>query len=580
MFSLRVARSLPRAQRSLRPLSLSAVRRDNPPPGLRSSFAARPSPPGKKQEYPPPPTPEWFRFSPWSDRFQGSLKTRVLLQALVYAVLLAQVSNYVDSAIFPSSTPTEQKPKYASPQELQTAIQKLRAAFPEPGRVDTSPEALKAYGSSENSYHPSSAHSVIVRPKSTEDVVKVINIAREYRVPVTAYSGGTSLEGHFSGYPSGSICLDMSGMNQILQINAADSDLVCQSGARWEDINHTLKEKGIPLFFPLDPGPGATIGGMVGTGCSGTNAVRYGTAKAEWFLNLTVVLPSGEVIKTRRRSRKSAAGWDTTKLFIGAEGTLGIVTEATLRLAPALPTKVAMAQFPDVKHAVSAVEEILNSPYAAHVQCVELLDDNMMNAINTAGIVDAPYPVQDTLFFKLQGDDAAIVLASKTIQALAKKHGGSRWQFAATEEEADTLWQNRKYALMSTMAANPGMRCWTTDVCVPVSRLPQLALETKEDLAREGLKSTIVGHVGDGNFHALILFKDADELKRVEHAVHRLVYRALALDGSATGEHGVGFGKKQYLDEELGTGTTELMRRVKRVVDPLGIMNPGRLYPD
>ncbi|KAJ7072721.1 FAD-linked oxidase-like protein, partial [Mycena amicta] len=286
---------------------------------------------------------------------------------------------------------------------------------------------------------------------------------------------------------------------------------------------------------------------------------------------------NGEVIKTRRRSRKSSAGWDTTKLFIGAEGTLGIVTEATLRLAPALPTKVAMAQFPDVKHPVSAVQEILNTPYGSHVQCVELLDDRMMDAINNAGIVDQPYPVQDTLFFKLQGDAAAIKLTAKTIQALVKKHGSSKFEFAATAEEADNLWQNRKYALMSTLAAYPDSKCWTTDVCVPVSRLPELVLETKKDLSDMGLNHTFVGHVGDGNFHALILFRDDKELELVSHAVHRLVHRALALDGTCTGEHGVGVGKKEYLTEELGPGTVALMRQVKKVVDPHNIMNPGKV---
>ncbi|KAF7294728.1 hypothetical protein MIND_01010200 [Mycena indigotica] len=568
-----------------RHFSISSLRQEAPPPNLRSSFASvqprKLGPSAPKPPAPELPTPGWFRYSPWSDKFQGSHKTRVLLQALLYALVIAQATNYVDSTLFFKPSKSEEAaPKYATPSQLKTAIEKLRQTFPESGRVDTNPDAVKTAGSSENSYHPSSAHSVIVRPQSTEDVVKVVNIAREFKVPVTAYSGATSLEGHFSGYPSGSICLDLSGMDKILHINEDDSDLVCQAGTRWEDINQTLKAKGIPLFFPLDPGPGATIGGMVGTGCSGTNAVRYGTAKAEWFLNLTVVLPTGEVIKTRRRSRKSSAGWDATKLFIGAEGTLGIVTEATLRLAPALPTKVAMAQFPDVRQAVSAVQEILNTSYGPHVQCVELLDDNMMEAINKAGLVDQAYPVQDTLFFKIQGDEAAIDLTSKTIKTIVKKHGSSKFKFAATADEAENLWQNRKYALMSTLAAHPDSRCWTTDVCVPVSRLPQLVLETKKDLSETGLNSTIVGHVGDGNFHALILFRDDEELEKVNQAVHRIVHRALAMDGTCTGEHGVGVGKKEYLSQELGPGTIALMKQVKKAVDPDNIMNPGKLYPD
>ncbi|KAJ7491259.1 D-lactate dehydrogenase cytochrome oxidoreductase [Mycena latifolia] len=534
-----------------------------PPPDLRSSFErARP------RELPPA-VPSWRRYSPWSDTFQGSLKSRILLQTLFYAFLIAQVTNYVDSHLFPENE--DGPPKYASPTELKLAIQKLRMTFPYEGQVDTNIDTLKTTGSSENSYHPASPHSVVVRPKSTEDVVKVVNIAREFKVPITAYSGATSLEGHFSGFPSGSICLDLSGMDKILHINEADSDLVCQSGARWEDINQTLKDRGIPLFFPLDPGPGATIGGMVGTGCSGSR-----TAKAEWFLNLTVVLPSGEVIKTRRRARKSSAGFDTTKLFIGAE----ICPPATLRLAPVIPTKVAMAQFPDVEHAVNAVQEILNTPYGPHVQCVELLDDLMMDALNNGGLTDHEYPVKDTLFFKLQGDDAAIKLTSKVIQALVAKHGSTKFEFASTDEEAEDLWQNRKYALMSTLAAHPDSKCWTTDVCVPVSRLPQLVSETKKDLADAGLSSTIVGHVGDGNFHALILFRDDKELELVSQAVHRLVHRALALDGTCTGEHGVGVGKKEYLTEELGQGTVDLMKQIKKAVDPLNIMNPSKLYPD
>lgn len=480
--------------------------------------------------------------------------------------------------VFESSSSS--MPTYGSPEDVRKAIKELRDALPGKNRVQTSPESLQVHGSSDHSYHPSCSHSVVVMAHSTDDVVKVVNISRKYRVPITAYGGATSIEGHFTGFPSGSICLDLSAMNSILEINEADGDLRCQPGAKWEDINNTLKDRGIPLFFPLDPGPGATIGGMIGTGCSGTNAVRYGTAKAEWFLNITVVLPSGKVIKTRRRARKSSAGFDTTKLFIGAEGTLGIITEATLRLAPRVPTKVAMAQFPDVEKAVSAVQQILNTPYGPNIQCVELLDDHMMAAINTAGVVDTPYPVQDTLFFKIQGSPESIRDTSNVVQEIVQSHGSTRFEFAATEEEAGEMWENRKYAFFSTLATHPGSKVWTTDVCVPVSRLPQLVYETKEDLAKAGLKSTIVGHVGDGNFHALILFKDEEELRNVGAAVHRLVHRAIQMDGTCTGEHGVGVGKTEYLVEELGEDTVELMKTVKNAIDPLNLFNPGKLYPE
>ncbi|KZV68441.1 hypothetical protein PENSPDRAFT_754087 [Peniophora sp. CONT] len=469
---------------------------------------------------------------------------------------------------------------YANADECKAAIEELRAALPGEGQVKTDPKLLQTYGHSDNSYHPDSPHAVIVRPTSTEDVVKIVNIARKYRMPVTPYSGATSLEGHYAGFSTGSICIDMGLMNKILEIHANDADLVCQPAAKWEDINAHLKEQGLPLFFPLDPGPGATIGGMIGTGCSGTNAVRYGTARAEWFLNLTVVLPSGEVIKTKQRARKSSTGFDTTKLFVGAEGTLGVVTEATLRLAPLLPTKVAMAQFNDVGHAVSAVQEILQSPYGSHVQCVELLDDNMMSAINGAGLLDDPLPVQDSLFFKLQGSPDTVAATAKTIQKIASAHGSQTFEFAKTDEEADALWMNRKYALNATLSSSPGSRCWTTDVCVPVSRLPELVYETKKDLAKAGIKSTIVGHVGDGNFHSLMLFQDESELPGINAASDRLVKRALALEGTCTGEHGVGVGKKKYLIKELGQSTVDLMWTIKNAVDPLNIMNPGKLYPD
>ncbi|KAL0574570.1 D-lactate ferricytochrome c oxidoreductase [Marasmius crinis-equi] len=588
----------------------------------RQYATKRPTPPPRMTMAPPPATSSgakfigYLRHSPWSSQFPGSWKARAMAQAVIYAVGIVVVTNYLDAYLFPEG----KSRSYATAREINVAVEKLRAAFPDEGCVSTDPEVLKQHGASENSYHPASPHSVVVFPTSTEDVVKIVKIATECMMPMVVYSGATSLEGHYSGIPTGSICIDMSGMDKILAINEADSDLVCQSGARWEDINSTLKEKGIPLFFPdlvLQSAEWSALAAVeVGTfllvfhrSVSSqahpflANAVRYGTAKAEWFLNLTVVLPNGEVIKTRRRARKSAAGFDTTKLFIGAEGTLGIVTEATLRLAPKLPTKVAMAQFPTVEKAVDAVQEILNSPYGAHfrgyffpitqnnlltkelfhlIECVELLDDHMMQAINTAGLAktSAPLAVKDTLFFKIQGDDAAIKLASKTVQSIVKKYGASNFAFAKTDEEADDLWEARKYALMSTLGANPGTRCWTTDVCVPVSRLPELVYSTKKDLEEAGLRSTIVGHVGDGNFHALLLFKDDDDLKLVEDAVHRLVHRALALDGTCTGEHGVGVGKKQYLTEELGEGTVELMRKVKEAVDPLNLLNPGKLYPE
>lgn len=468
---------------------------------------------------------------------------------------------------------------YGTPADFQKAISELQAAFPAEGVVSTDPDDLEVHGFSDNDYHPGSCPTVVVYPSSTEDVVKIVNIARKYRMPVIPYSGATSLEGHTRAPTVGAICVDMSHMDKILEIHEADSDLVCQPGIRWMDINDTLKKKGIPLFFPMDPGPGATIGGMISTGCSGTNAVRYGTAKAEWFLNVTVVLPSGEVIKTRRRSRKSSAGFDTTKLFIGAEGTLGIITEATIRLAPLLPTNVAVVQFPDVRKATEAVIEIMNQ--GVGIQCVELCDDAYMRATNIYGMSPRKWPELDSLFFKFQGPTPAALKETATIvQRIAKKHGGTGFALAKDDTEAATLWADRKNALYSGMALLEGAKAWSTDVCVPVSRLPDLVYETKKDIEASGIVSTIVGHVGDGNFHALLLFKTDEELVTARELVHRMVKRAIALDGTCTGEHGVGLGKREYLYDELGEGTVELMKTIKRTIDPLNLFNPGKLYPD
>ncbi|KAG8856747.1 hypothetical protein FRB96_006250 [Tulasnella sp. 330] len=459
--------------------------------------------------------------------------------------------------------------KFGTPADFNKAIAQLRKELPLDA-VSTDSDVLESHGFSANSYHPGMAHSVVVFPNETSDVVAIMKIATAYRMPVVAYSGGTSLEGHFSGIDGGCICVDMSEMNRILEVH----------GISWEELNATLKERGIPLFFPLDPGPGATIGGMIGTGCSGTNAVKYGTAKSHWFINITVVLPNGEVIKTRSRAKKSSAGFDLTKLFIGAEGTLGIVTEATLRLTPVVPTSVAVAAFPDVRQAANAVQEIVSSTAGDSLQCIELVDDHFMRATNKFGQSQRKYLEKDSLFFKLQGSPSSIKENAKIIQGIVKRNGGLSFELAKSEKEAIDLWKDRKNALWTSLALVPNSRGWSTDVCVPMSRLPDLVYGTKRDLEKLGIVSTIVGHAGDGNFHALLLFTDDKELPAVREAVHRIVERALDMEGTCTGEHGVGIGKKEYLYQELGEGTVDLMKQIKRTIDPLGIMNPGKLYPD
>uniref|UniRef100_A0A0W0FSE9 D-lactate dehydrogenase (cytochrome) n=1 Tax=Moniliophthora roreri TaxID=221103 RepID=A0A0W0FSE9_MONRR len=500
------------------------------------------------------------------------------------------------------STHSSSRPvKYGSHADLQHAIQELKTQLGE-DVVSTDPETLRVHGYSALRYPATVPHSVVVYPKSTEDVVKIVKVANKYRMPLIAYSGGTSLEGHFRGHEAGSICLDMSGMNRILEIHEEDSDVICQPGIGWMELNEILEEKGIPLFFPLDPGPGATIGGMLSTGCSGTNAVKYGTSRGEWFLNATVVLPSGEVIKTRRRSRKSSAGFDTTKLFIGAEGTLGIVTEVTLRLAPVIPYTVAAVHFPDVRKATKAVIEVLKQ--GIDVQCVELLDNVFMRAINMHS--QTQMPELDSLFFKIPGHSPKAQQESAArIRKIVEKHGGTGFQVAQDDEHAAELWHIRKNAPWSAVALVPGGRALATDVwwvvqllsivspspnslpdeyatlnSVPISRLPDLVYETKKDFESVGLVSGMIGHVGDGNFHAMIMWSDDQDLAKMRAAIHRMVERAIALDGTCTGEHGVGIGKKRYLKEELGPGTVELMKTVKRAIDPYALMNPGKLYPE
>ncbi|KAH7890441.1 FAD-linked oxidase-like protein [Phlebopus sp. FC_14] len=458
---------------------------------------------------------------------------------------------------------------------FSAAIQALHDQFPDSGKVSTDPTELFAYAQSSYSQVPGLPHSVVVHVQSTEDVVNVVNISRAHLVPIVPYSGGTSLEGNVSAPPSGSICVDLSGMDKILAISEPDADVVCQAGVRWNDLNEVLREKGISLFFPLDPGHDATIGGMISTGCSGTNAVKYGTARGEWILNITVVLPSGEVIKTRQRARKSSAGFDLTKLFIGAEGTLGIVTEATLRLAPVLPTRVAVVQFPDTRRATAAVCDLLNRGTA--IQCVEIIDELSIRVLNAFGASGKTWPEKATLFFKFQGSADAIRETSQVVESTISKHGATDYRLAADEQDGELIWQDRKNALFAALAYRPGSKGWITDVCVPVSRLPDLIQAAKREFEELGLVAPIVGHVGDGNFHALVLYQNDAERDTVREAVGRINRKAIELDGTCTGEHGVGTGKRAYLTSELGEGTVALMKTIKQTIDPLNLFNPGKV---
>ena len=393
-------------------------------------------------------------------------------------------------------------------------------------------------------------------------------------MPMIPYSGGSSLEANFSA-PFGGMSIDFAFMDQLLAIHEEDMDVVVQPGLQWMQLNEHIKDTG--LFFPVDPGPSAKLGGMIGTCASGTNAFRYG-AMRDWVINLTVVLADGRVIKTRRRPRKTAGGYNLTGLFVGAEGTLGIVTEICLKLA-VVPqeTKVAVVDFPTIRDAASAAMQVIRS--GVPVAAMEIMDEVQMNVINRAGATSKTWKEAPHLFFKFSGTTAGVKDNISLTQAACKRNKGGEFLYAKTEKEAQELWTARKEALWSMLSLRrEGDQVWSTDVAVPISRLADIIDETKADLSNLGLFASLLGHIGDGNFHTSIMYRDAAEKERVEHLVHKMVDTALEMEGTCTGEHGIGLGKKAALLSELGAETIEVMRTLKQALDPLHIMNPGKIF--
>ncbi|ORY57734.1 D-lactate dehydrogenase mitochondrial precursor [Pseudomassariella vexata] len=441
--------------------------------------------------------------------------------------------------------------------------------------VSTLDVDLHAHSTSDwSSYraHKSEQPFCVVFPASTEEVSEIMKICHLRRIPVVGYSGGTSLEGHFTP-TRGGICIDFGRMNQVIKLHKEDLDVVVQPAVGWEHLNEELAKDN--LFFPPDPGPGAMIGGMIGTGCSGTNSYHYGTMR-EWVLSLTVVLADGTIIKTRQRPRKSSAGYDLTKLFIGSEGTLGLVTEATLKLTvkPA-STSVAVCSFGSIRQAADCVARVVGQ--GVPVAAVEILDDEQMRCINHAGMTSKQWKEAPTLFFKFSGTDNGVREQIQIVRDMAKATGSQSFEFARSEEEKAELWSARKEALWSTMSVSkPGDKVWTGDVAVPVSRLPDLIEITKEDLKASGMYGTIVGHVGDGNFH-IILLSNEEQRHAAEELVHRMVKRAVEMEGTVTGEHGVGIVKRDYLPHELGESTVDTMRKLKQALDPLCLLNVDKV---
>lgn len=458
-----------------------------------------------------------------------------------------------------------------APKELEAAWADFVAIVGQ-DNVSTVESVLLSHADSDWSTHtrPESEPTpfCVVYPATTEEVSEIMKVCHARRIPVTGYSGGTSLEGHFAP-TRGGICVDFGRMDKVLALHKDDLDVVVQPAVGWELLNEQLAAQG--LFFPPDPGPGAMIGGMIGTGCSGTNAYRYGTMR-EWVLSLTVVLADGTVVKTRQRPRKSSAGYDLTKLFIGSEGTLGLVTEATLKVTvrPAT-TSVAVCSFGTIRQAADCVGRVVGS--GVPVAAVEILDDEMMRCINRAGQTARTWQEAPTLFFKFAGTDKGVREQVDMVKQMARASGSTGFDFARGADEQLELWSARKEALWSTMAVRKdGDRVWTGDVAVPISRLPDIIEETKRDVKESGLYGTIVGHVGDGNFHAILLYGPGEK-HIAEEVVHRMVKRAVEMEGTVTGEHGVGLVKRDYLPHELGVSTVDAMRKIKQAFDPLCLLN-------
>ncbi|MEP6677848.1 MAG: FAD-linked oxidase C-terminal domain-containing protein [Betaproteobacteria bacterium] len=415
---------------------------------------------------------------------------------------------------------------------------------------------------------------VVVFPHSDAEVAAIVKLCHTARIPVIAFGVGTSLEGHVAALYGG-VCIDLSQLNRVLDVNAEDLDCRVQAGVTREQLNAELRGTG--LFFPIDPGANATIGGMTSTRASGTNAVRYGTMR-ENVLGLTVVTPDGRIVRTGGRARKSSAGYDLTRLYVGAEGTLGVITEIQLRLY-GIPEAVsaAVAQFPDLKSAVDTV--ITTMQLGIPVARIELLDAVQMDACIKYSKLEG-LEAKPTLFFEFHGTEPGVREQAETVQSIAADHGSGAFEWATRPEERTRLWKARHNAYYAAMALSPGKQAFATDACVPISRLADCVLESRADAESLGLVAPIVGHVGDGNFHLTVLFDPNDPVERekAETLAKRVSLRAIAMGGTCTGEHGVGIHKLGALVAEHGEAV-DLMKAIKRALDPRNIMNPGKTVP-
>lgn len=437
-------------------------------------------------------------------------------------------------------------------------------------RVTTSQAVRDEHGRDE-SWHEVMPPDAVVFPETVDEVVGIVRICAARKVPMIPFGVGTSLEGHIAALHGG-VSIDTSRMNRILSVNAEDLDVEVEPGVRRKQLNEHLRDTG--LFFAVDPGADATIGGMTATRASGTNAVRYGTMR-ETVLTLTVVLADGRVVRTARRARKSSAGYDLTRLFVGSEGTLGVIVGVTVRVY-GIPEAIsaAVCPFPSVDAAVATSIETVQA--GIPVARMELADATQLDALNKYSKTDLPN--SPVLFFEFHGSESGVREQIEAVQAIAAGHGASDFQWSSRTEDRNKLWQARHDAHYASMALRPGARAWPTDVCVPISRLAKCIAETRKDLGQTNLIAPIVGHVGDGNFHIDFVLdpNDPEEVAEATRLNKRLIARALEMDGTCTGEHGVGLGKVDFLADEHGVGL-DVMRDLKRALDPDNLMNPGKI---
>ena len=459
-----------------------------------------------------------------------------------------------------------------APDTVTALVHELRTILGD--RVSTA-ASVKEHHSHGESWHAAAEPDAVVFPETTDEVSRVVTACAAHGAPVIAFGIGSSLEAHVNAIRGG-VSIDLTRMTKVLRLSADDMDVTVEAGLTHRKLNDHLKNTG--LMFMVDPGADATIGGMTATRASGTAAVRYGTMR-ETVLGLTVVLADGRIVRTGGRARKSSSGYDLTRLFVGSEGTLGVITEVTLRLygRPEAVT-TAVCNFPSMEAAATTVIQTIQ--LGVPVARIEIIDEAQLRVVNQYS--KTSFPEAPTLFFEFHGPSQAVVEEhARLVKDVTDEHGGSAFRWTSSLEERAKLWEARHNALYATIASRPGCKAWTSDVCVPIAHLAECIVETQADLAASRLVAPLVGHAGDGNFHLIFMLdpNDPDEQARVAAANHRLVERALKFGGTCSGEHGVGTGKLKYLEQEHGAEALAVMRQVKAALDPKNLMNPGKLVP-